>query len=108
MASLLEKCANCLLIVACTVIVGEYGYRLIHKPAVQTHGAYNSGQHLDGTPALALGSAPKTLIIVTSSTCQFCIASMPSYKEVAEEARKVGTRVVAICGEPPAVNQTSN
>jgi hypothetical protein len=31
---------------------------------------------------------------------------MPSYKQVAEAARKVGTRVVAVSGEAPAVNET--
>lgn len=105
MASLLEKSANALLIVACTVVVGEYGYRLIPKP-VQHYRLFSPGQHIQGTATLALSNAPRTLIIATSSTCQYCNASMPFYKRVADVARNTRTRIVAVTGEDAKVNRT--
>lgn len=104
MASRLEKIANIFLIVACTVVVGEYGYRYIHQ-SQGGHAVFASGSQIHGTSALDLSSAPRTLIIETSSTCPYCLASMPFYKRVVDTARKSGTKIVAVCGESPAVNQ---
>jgi hypothetical protein len=104
MSSLLEKSANIFLIVACTVVVGEYGYRHVHKSS-QKRGVFSSGEHIEGTASLALTSAPRTLIIAMSSNCPYCKASMPAYKQIADAARKVGTRVVAVSGEASEVNQ---
>ncbi|SRR5579884_2016189 len=104
MASLLEKTVNVLLIAACTVVVGEYGYRLIHK-SPQRHVIFSSGEHIQGTSALDLRSAPRTLIIAISSTCPYCLASMPFHKRVADAARERGTKVIAVCAEAPAVNR---
>ncbi len=104
MASVIEKLANICLIIACTVVVGESVYRRLHTagpgPAV-----FASGEHIQGTSALALSNAPRTLIVSTTSTCPYCKASMPSYKEVTDLARKKGIRVVAVTGEAPAINQ---
>ena len=48
MASLLEKTANVLLMVACIVVVGEYGYCQLHKPP-QKHELFSSGERIQGT-----------------------------------------------------------
>jgi len=104
MASLLEKSANIFLIVACTVVVGQFGYRLIHKPARQG-AVFSPGAQIRGTAALALNSAPRTLIMATSSTCSYCKASMPFYKQAADLARKTGTRIVAVSVETTLVNR---
>lgn len=105
MASLLEKTANAFIIAACTVVVGQYGYRLTHKPP-HSDPAFSPGAHVRAAARLELSSAPRTLIMVTTSTCPYCNASMPFYKQVAELAHKTGTRIVAITQEAPRVNRT--
>jgi len=104
MASRLEKVANMFMIVACTVIVGDYVY---HKlPGVKSKpGVFHSGEHIQATPAVGLSDSPRTLLLATSNTCPYCLASMPYFKDLAEEAHKAGTRVIAISDDPEGVNQ---
>jgi thiol-disulfide isomerase/thioredoxin len=104
MASFFEKCANVLLMAACAVVVGEFAYRHVNRSNTIPR-LFNAGQLIKAKPSLNLPSASRTLIIATSSTCPYCLASMPVYRNVADAARRVGAQVVAVCGEAPDVNR---
>ena len=103
MPSFLEKCANTFLMVACVVVVGEFAYRHVKSSPIPR--LFNPGQRVEAKPALNLPGTSRTLIVATSSTCQFCLASMPVYRNVVDAARRAGAQVVAVCGEAPEVNR---
>jgi hypothetical protein len=69
MSSLLDRSANILLIVACSVIIGQFGYRTLHKSAPQWKPALPQGERIQGSAALALNLAPRTIVMVTSQRC---------------------------------------
>jgi hypothetical protein len=57
------------------------------------------------TRELAIGSAKRTVLLVTSSRCHFCEESMPYYGKLVEAARRAGTRVIALSSEPTSDNR---
>ena len=57
-------------------------------------------------PRLGLGSAERTLIMITASTCHFCRESLPFYRTMVTRARRAGARIVAVTAEDPDVNRT--
>jgi peroxiredoxin len=103
--SILEKTANIFVIVACGVVVWQFGYRAIHGSATQWQHAVEPGYRIQDSAALDLNSAPRTMLILTSHTCQFCVASTPFYRKAADAARRRGIRVIAVTWEDPAENR---
>jgi thiol-disulfide isomerase/thioredoxin len=105
MSSTVEKAANIFLIIASGVVVSQYAYRTIHGPEVQWKSAVDPGFRIENSVAFDLDTAPRTMLIFTSHTCEFCRASMPFYRKAVAAARKRGTRVVAVTWENPAENR---
>ena len=81
MSSTLEKAANIFLIIASGVVVSEYAYRTIHASEVQWKNAVDPGYRIGNPAAFDLDAAPRTMLIFTSHTCEFCRASMPFYRK---------------------------
>ncbi len=74
-----------------------YGHRLIPKPATRPVAPYKAGDRLIDTAELSLSHADITLILAGSSTCPYCIRSLPLYKELAAQLRTEHiARIVAV------------
>jgi thioredoxin-related protein len=101
--TIIDKIANIALIIACAVVIGEYGYRQVHKPA-KTHALFNPGERIQAAASVASGS-DRSLILAVSSTCHFCKESMQTYKQVTAAAHAAGARIVAISSEPTITNR---
>jgi hypothetical protein len=105
MSSILEKGANGFLIVASIVVLGQYGYRMINRPDVQWKHAVDPGYRVRDSKELRFSSAPRTILVMTSHTCEYCVAIMPFYKSAVNAARGHGTRVIALTWENPDENR---
>ncbi len=63
-----------------------------------------AGQRVLHVGALGLAKAPKTLVLVTSSGCHFCLESIPFYRKLSEAVAGSGTRLIAVAWEAPEKN----
>jgi hypothetical protein len=56
---------------------------------------YQAGEVVADTPDLRLANTSRTLLVGTTSTCQYCTASMPFYAKLFTLAKQQGVKVVA-------------
>lgn len=99
----LERVTNVVVIASCLFVVGSIVYRRGNSAKLPT--PYAAGSRIQDAPALGFKNAERTLILVTSSSCHFCVASLPFYRRLAAAARQGGTRIVAVTPELPPVNR---
>jgi hypothetical protein len=99
----LEKVTNIVVIAGCLFVVGNLLYR--NHNSKQQLELYPAGSRIQDVPSLGLKSSERTLILATSSSCHFCVASLPFYRRLAAAAKGGGTRMVAVTHEPPPVNR---
>jgi hypothetical protein len=99
----LERAANLAVLATCAAVLGTMGYRSLAPRNVKP---FAVGQLVKNTPSLAFNAAPRTLVLITASTCHFCVESLPFYRRLVETAHKSGTRVVAVTTEPTDKNRT--
>ena len=99
----LEKTANIAVILTCCLAGWSIVSRSISKPHQPS--AYAAGARIKDTAELAVGSAARSILLVTSSRCHFCSESMPYYVKLVEAARRSGTRIVALSSEQPSGNR---
>jgi hypothetical protein len=88
-------------VLVAVVVVLRYTGVARHSP---TRPAYKVGELLPNLPGVNFGSSDKTLLMWLRSTCHFCTASMPFYRDiVSARARQPGLQLIAIGGEDGAV-----
>ncbi len=63
------------------------------------------GTTLADSDQLKFRAARRTLVLVTSSKCPYCRASMPFYKSLTAAAHAAGVRVVGIAAEEVGVHR---
>lgn len=95
---------NLAIIGACAAMLGTQIARRIGGSLVEPHPT-TPGDRLSSGALLGINTAPRTLLLVTSSTCRFCAESMPFYRNLVTAARREGVRVVALAWEPPVRNR---
>lgn len=100
----LEATANIATIVACVVIVGFLAIRERGPSAPEPEPRYKVGDRLPPVNGLRPAGSSQTLFMFLNSECRFCTDSMPFYRRLAEEARKLhagskGIRLVAVSRE---------
>jgi hypothetical protein len=66
---------------------------------------YKVGDRVKDTAELALASAPRTLVLITASTCHFCTESMEFYKTLVGTARSTEVQVLGATFEDVEVNR---
>jgi peroxiredoxin len=99
----LDNVTNIVLIVSCFVVVG---YTLYNRDnAGKSAPAYIAGSLIQDPCSLGLKTAKRTLILATSSSCRFCVASLPFYRKLVPAAKSHGVRIVAVTPELPATNR---
>jgi len=99
----LERATNVVVILSCLFMVGTVLYR--GEGPTKRPPAYPAGSRIQNSAGLGLKSAARTLILATSSSCRYCVASLPFYRKLAAAARRAGTRIVAVTPEPPPINR---
>jgi hypothetical protein len=100
------KIADVAIICASIAVVSMVGVRFAHDQSTTTpRKALRPGVIINDTTDLGFWRAPKTLVMVTASTCHFCSDSMPFYQRLIPLARQSGARIVALTGEPTEQNQ---
>jgi peroxiredoxin len=99
----LEKASNVAILVMAVVVIGKFAVDAFHRTSKPAE-PYAHGDTIKDTPHLKLVAAPLTLLMVTTSHCGYCTASMPYFEALTAAAGKAGTRVVAVTSEEPATN----
>jgi hypothetical protein len=86
------------------VFVGVRVARSYNSPRALT---FEKGEKVNGVAAAAYSGAERTLIIQVRSTCQYCPAAMPFYRQLVDRIRKEqrGTRILAVSTEPPTISE---
>lgn len=97
----LETLANILIVVASLVCIAAIGSRLLVSRPVSKKpiNGYQLGDRLSAAEVpVDFSKSPQTLLLVMSSHCQYCIASIPFYRDLvaAESTSRPETRIVAI------------
>jgi len=103
----LEKVTNYAVLLLCGLVGAHviYANRYLVISPPSPAGSYQAGQRLTGTSALSFKAAPKTLILVTASTCHYCSESMPFYQHLRGLAQSSGVRMVAVTAEKVDLNR---
>jgi hypothetical protein len=99
----LERITNVVVIASCLFVVGDILYHRVDSPKAPP--VYAAGSRIKDVPALGLKNAERTIILATSSSCHFCVASLPFYRRLAIAAKHGGTRIVAVTPELPPANR---
>jgi thioredoxin-related protein len=99
MSSRLEKATNVAVILAASVFIGTTLYRLVPERRNAPAPGAEIGAPLDlkGVP---FSQTKSTLLLVLRSTCVFCTASMPLYREIMSERSPATLRMIAVGAEP--------
>ncbi len=105
MSKALEKVVNIAVLVACAAIIYQVGMSAYRSRVPSKVPPYTSGTLIRDNQELNLAAAHRTLILVTSSHCHFCQASIPSFKRLTEKAHSVGIRVIAAAAEEAKANE---
>lgn len=66
---------------------------------------YPKGSRITDTSDLSFHGGPKTVLLITASTCHFCAASVDFHGRVASAVHAAGGRVVAVTHEDLAPNK---
>lgn len=96
---LLDTVVNTVLIATCILFSVNLVLKWLPTRNGNPDAAYHSGDRIKDTSLLHLRSSPKTLILVTASTCGFCKASMPFYQQLTTSAHRHGIRVIGVTRE---------
>jgi len=81
-----------------------YNVRHVFAPNPKPPLPYERGSRIGDTSDLLLQRQQRTVIIITSSRCPFCEASVPFYHRLTAVARRSKVRVVALTAEDLAVH----
>jgi hypothetical protein len=102
----LEKIANVAVLLTCLFVGVRLGVDIYHVIVPrQSASRYKAGLKLADSPDLQFVKARKTLVMMTSSHCHYCTASMEFYRRLTLAARAAQTRIVATSMEEPAINR---
>ena len=107
----LEKFSNVVFIVMCLVVTAVGVQRFTGAgagaaPAPRPPAAppFAAGTKLALHPSLTTGSSRASIVVALSTTCQFCTASMPFYRRLADQAAASDGRIkVGVVGLQPEV-----
>lgn len=72
-----------------------YGIAVMRPSPARTPQTYTPGEQAPAIAGLPYAEAKRTAVLFVRSTCHFCTESMPFYRELAKDGR----RVVAISGD---------
>jgi hypothetical protein len=102
----LDRITNILVGLAALVVAVRVGASFRSTPAVaKPAGIYANGFTIKDTSALGFNRAPRTLILITRSSCHYCSQSMPFYQRLAKAAHTKGVRVLGVTQEELSVNK---
>lgn len=108
-----ETAANVGIVLLCIAVCGDLTYRYMLRPVQPLRVAagqavppsvraqeYRPGDTLVGLPDVDFRRASRTLLLVVRSTCHYCRASTPFYRQLASSKSRIeGLRIVGVCTE---------
>jgi peroxiredoxin len=68
-------------------------------------GSYQLGDYIRDTPELQIGTAQRTLLLFTASTCKYCNESLSFWRMLSASAQSTATRLVAVSAESAETNR---
>jgi hypothetical protein len=94
--------ANIAIVIACGAVVVLAMLRW--TPTAEQRRSIESfrpGDAAEQLPDVHYGESKATLVLYLRSSCQYCTASMPFYRELTNHAHAKAVRIVIVSAEPP-------
>lgn len=101
----LSSLTNAATVVVALAIVAHIGVAQYDRYQNRPRPPYAAGDVIKDTTELALKHAKMTVLLGTSSTCQYCREAMPFYGRIRAAAMSNGVRLVAYTRENLEANQ---
>jgi len=96
----LERASNVVLLGTCLVVGSHFAKTMFFQPSPPSIPTdYKTGDKIRDRAGLDLGSAKRTILLVTQSHCHFCSASMPFYQRLSAVSKSGGLRLVGVAAE---------